>query len=50
MKSKKCGGTVTAAELESASESDIDSEESVGRIMTEQVGRIHNGKRRKYNL
>ena len=43
-KSKKCGGTVTAAKLESASESDTDSEESVGKIMTEQVGRIHNEK------
>ena len=34
--------TVTTDKLESASESDTDSEESVGRIMLEQVGRIQN--------
>ena len=41
-KSKKCTATLTTAKLESASESDTDSEESVGRIMSEQVGRIQN--------
>ena len=33
---------VTAAKLESASESDTDSEESVARIMVEQIGIIQN--------